>query len=142
MTRQPTRDERVAGSWLLACGVFSLFTTGVAIGLIAFGGSGMWYLFLWPLIPAPILFVPYAFFKRKHPEHLRRFAAALGFVSAGVWTVIAVVVSAAFVLVAMLGEEKGRPLMAIGAVLLPVASWPAALWSAWVGYLSLRFLKV
>jgi len=143
MTREPVDEKRVT-SWLKACGIFALLTAGVAAAIMLFGGrvGAALYLGLWPLIPAPVVFFLYVFANKGHSQHLRKSGAILGFLSAGILTLLAMVVGAAYGLSSMQGEEKRPLLMVLGGVLLPGISWPAAFWSAWMGHLSLRLLKV
>jgi len=68
--------------------------------------------------------------------------AALGFLSTGIWTLLAMAMAVAYGLSAALGEEKRPLLFVLGGALLPGISWPSALWGALMGHLSLRFLKV
>jgi len=97
---------------------------------------------LWPLIPAPVAFFLYVFLNGRHGERLPMSGAALGFLSTGIWTLLAMAMAVAYGLSAALGEEKRPLLFVLGGALLPGISWPSALWGALMGHLSLRFLKV
>ncbi|MBW8909933.1 MAG: hypothetical protein JF620_13105 [Mesorhizobium sp.] len=127
MASEPADIKQSAGGWLKACGIFALLTAGVAVALMVLGGSvgAALYLGLWPLIPAPVVFLLYVFMNGRYPEHLPMSGAVLGFVSAGIWTLAAMAIGAAYGLSAMVGEEK----------------WPL-LMGAWRSVAARRFLAV